>query len=30
MEKKLSSKYIHIYMSISCVFIRLTGNRLAP
>ncbi len=26
MEKKLSSKYIHMYMSISRVFIRLTGN----
>lgn len=24
MEKKLSSKYIHMYMSISRVFIRLT------
>ena len=28
MEKKLSSKYIHMYMSISRVFIRLTGNVL--
>ncbi|EOT7138059.1 hypothetical protein ACNEH3_005291 [Escherichia coli] len=28
MEKKLSSKYIHMYMSISCVFIRLTGKAL--
>lgn len=28
MENKLSSKYIHIYMSISCVFIRLTGKAL--
>ncbi|MBL6365278.1 hypothetical protein JNB48_27240 [Escherichia coli] len=28
MENKLSSKYIYIYMSISCVFIRLTGKAL--
>lgn len=28
MEKKLSSKYIHMYMRISRVFIRLTGNVL--
>lgn len=28
MEKKLSSKYIYMYMSISCVFIRLTGKAL--
>ncbi|CAD6103224.1 putative conjugative transfer protein [Escherichia coli] len=28
MKKKLSSKYIHIYMSISCVLIRLISKTL--
>lgn len=28
MEKKLSSKNIHMYMSISCEFIRLTNKAL--